>query len=246
MPTCVRIWPSATPRRAGRRSSRSRPTAGPSRPSRRLARRPVPARSRPSPMRSTRAATRCSARCPRHLRRPAGLDPQDLDPLAIVTAWLDDWEASGGERRASATPQALLAAIDRAARARRDDLLDRGVGLLDRLAASALRDADSGLWFRAAPADEAGWEPVQTLDDQAAWIAVEAAASAHRPSTGRTARLTARASGASPGRLPFSGATGPHASSTGPPTTPHGAGSTSRATSTTGCSSMPRPAWRRR
>ena len=127
---------------------------------------------------------------------PAGWsDPHDLDPLAIVTAWLDDWEASGGERRASATPQALLAAIDRAARARRDDLLDRGVGLLDRLAASALRDADSGLWFRAAPADEAGWEPVQTLDDQAAWIAVEAAASALRPSTGRTARLTASVRG---------------------------------------------------
>jgi hypothetical protein len=92
---------------------------------------------------------------------PAGWSGALIAIPAIVTDWLDDWEAP--RRTARSATRGRCSVIDRAARRARPP--DR-VGL-DRLAARrCVMPTRPG--FRAALADEAGWEPVQTLDDQAA------------------------------------------------------------------------------
>ena len=59
------------------------------------------------------------------------------------------------------------------------------------LADSPLRDPASGAWFRVAPRGSEGWEPVQLLDDQAAWLSADVAAQAAQPTEARARRMAA-------------------------------------------------------
>ena len=113
--------------------------------------------------------------------------PAPPDPVVVIEGWLDAWTR---ELPLDATAwRALSTAAEVAEHAFRPDLVDRAEALVDRLAVSPLRDEETGLWFRAAPGQASGWEPVQGLDDQSAWIQLESAVLAHQPSAPRRERL---------------------------------------------------------
>ncbi len=122
---------------------------------------------------------------------PAPIGTDAPDPVMVIAGWLARWEGADGILRAAETPQAIETSIDVASRTGRGDLVRRAVDVLERLAASPLRDATSGAWFRAAPLGRAGWEPVQLLDDQAAWLSADVAAQAAQPIPGRGRRIAA-------------------------------------------------------